>query len=181
MIKLALTAVWICAVTLGAVYFAIQTSSTDEAEAAVPPPFFGGLDYVRGEVISVPVIRDGAVQGYFLARLVFTAEPEKLAKLSIQPQTLITDELYTHLMGNPNIDFTTMETFDLTQFREGVRDALNARVGEKIFHEIIIEQVDYLTKEEIRSNMQRRRPAAPASAAATAPAEPAAAEEPAAH
>ena len=169
MIKLALTAVWICAVTLGSVYFAIQAASKVPNENA-PADFFGGLDYVRGDVISVPVIDAGAVHGYFLARLVFTAEPEKLAALTIDPQVLITDELYTHLVGNETIDFTQMESFDLAGFRTGVRDALNERVGEKIFHEIIIEQVDYLTKEEIRSNMQRRPSASPAGDAEAAPA-----------
>ncbi len=157
MIKLIATAAWICLLTLGSVYFSIQANSSTDGEAAAPQPFFGGLDYIRSEVISVPVIAEGQVHGYFLSRLVFTAEPEKLAKLSIDPQSLITDELYTHLIGNETIDFSKLESFDLPAFREGIRDALNARVGEKIFHEIIIEQVDYLTKEEIRSNLQRGR------------------------
>lgn len=155
MIKLAATAAWICLVTLGSVYFSIQLSSSDP-DAAPPPPFFGGLDYVRGKVISIPVIADGKVDGYFLARLVFTAEPDRLNAMSVDPQDLITDELYTHLMGNETIDFTKLDTFDLAGFREGIRTALNSRVGEEVFHDIIIEQIDYLTKEEIRSNMQRR-------------------------
>ncbi|WP_198585847.1 hypothetical protein [Pararhizobium haloflavum] len=168
MIKLAVTAVWICLITLGSVYVSIKASSETSAEAP-PADFFGGLDYVRGEVVSIPVISDGAVHGYFLARLVFTAEPEQLARLSIDPQVLITDQLYTHLVGNKTIDFANIESFDLTTFRTGIRDALNERVGEKVFHEIIIEQVDYLTKEEIRSNMQRG--GTPVAAPPSAPAE----------
>lgn len=160
MLKLAATALWICAITLGSVYASIQFS-TEPGEEDQPSDFFGGLDYVRGNVMSVPVIADGQVHGYFLTRLVFTAEPEKLARMSIEPLDLITDELYTHLIGNEQIDFSKVDDFDVVAFREGIRDALNERVGETIFHEIIIEQVDYITKEEIRSNMQRRRQTAP--------------------
>ena len=163
MIKLAVTAVWICGVSLASVYFSMQ-AATPMAPDARPSDFFGGLDYVRGEVVSVPVISDGKVHGYFLSRLVFTAEPEKLARLSIEPQDLITDEIYSHLVGNELINVTKLDTFDLASFRGGIRDALNARVGEKVFHEIIIEQIDYVSKDEIRSNMQRRRPPAPETA-----------------
>lgn len=155
MIKLAATALWICLVTLGSVYASMQFATPSSEEAAAPGDFFGGLDYVRGDVVSVPVISEGAVKGYFLARLVFTAEPEMLAKLSIDPQLLIRDELYSHLVGNEAVDFTSLESFDLQGFRDGVREALNTRIGEKVFHDIIIEQIDYLSKEEIRSNLQR--------------------------
>jgi hypothetical protein len=153
MIKIIGTGIWICVVTLAAVYFSMQSTTTT---SAAPPPgeYFGGLDYVRGDVISVPVFNKGAVHGYFLARLVFTAERPKLATLSIDPQALITDALYTHLIGHETINFAEMDTFDLESFRTSIRDALNARIGERVFHEIIVEQVDYLTKDEVRANQR---------------------------
>lgn len=156
MIKLVATAIWICLVTLGSVYASIVMTSAPSEDAA-PADFLGGLDYVRGDVVSVPVLGDEKVKGYFLARLVFTAEPEKLKQLSIEPQMLITDALYSHLMGNEGIDFSKVESFDLVAFRNGIRDAVNERIGEKVFHDIIIEQVDYLSKDEIRSKMRGAR------------------------
>lgn len=170
MIRLVATAVWVCLVTLGSVYASIEFAKTSEDEAETPADFLGGLDYVRGDVVSVPVISQGEVKGYFLARLVFTAEPEKLKQLSIEPQMLITDALYTHLVGNDAIDFSTMEEFDLQAFRNGVRDALNTRIGEKVFHDIIIEQVDYLSKDEVRANRNSAPPPPPAETASETPA-----------
>lgn len=151
MIKLVVSGIWICALSLASVYFSMQMAA-GKADGKAPAPFLGGLDYVRGDVISIPVISGGAVHGYFLARLVYTADPADLAELSVPPKDLITDELYTFLVGNHVINFPQMDNFDLDAFRKGIRDALNKRIGKEVFHDVLVEQIDYLTKKDIRAN-----------------------------
>ena len=90
MIKFVAAALWICAVTIGAVFYAFNTTQPD-AEAKQPAALLGGLDYVKTDIISVPLLRNGAVQGYFLTRLVYTVEPVKLAKISVTAQSLFVD------------------------------------------------------------------------------------------
>ncbi|MBC7280349.1 hypothetical protein [Hoeflea sp.] len=154
MIKLLVTGVWICGVALASVYFSVQTANQkDEVEA--DPAMFGGLETVRGEITSIPVIRDGAVQGYFLTRLSYTIEPEKAQKLTIPVPDLVTDALYSALVGEQLIDFSGDREFDLEGFKSRVKDTLNERLGETVFHDVIVEQIDFLSKADIRSNMQR--------------------------
>ena len=156
MIKLLATGVWICVVALASVYFSVQV--TNKKEVVEPDPaMFGGLETVRGEVTSIPVISSGAVQGYFLTRLSYTVDPLKTEKLSVPVNELITDALYSALVGEPVIDFPDMERFDLEAFKTLIRDSLNARVGEELFHDVIVEQIDFLSKEDIRSNVQQGR------------------------
>ena len=156
MIKLLATGVWICAVALGSVYFSVQV--TNKKEVVEPDPaMFGGLETIRGEVTSIPVISSGAVQGYFLTRLSYTVDPLKTEKLSVPVNELITDALYSALVGEPVIDFPDIERFDLEAFKTLIRDSLNERVGEELFHDVIIEQIDFLSKEDIRSNVQQGR------------------------
>ncbi|MCT8997759.1 hypothetical protein [Chelativorans intermedius] len=156
MFKFLLAAVWISAATLGAVLYSFQTSQA--ARNATPlPAFFGGLDYVRTPVISIPVVKEGRVDGYFLARLVFTAPPERLEALSLPAEALLTDELHSYLYANPQIDFTERANIDLDALRNGIRESMNARVGEELVHEVMVEQIDYLSKAEIRDNAIRRR------------------------
>jgi hypothetical protein len=80
MIKLLATGVWICAVALASVYFSVQLTNKKEP-VQEDPAMFGGLETVRGEVTSIPVISSGAVQGYFLTRLSYTIDPAKIQKL----------------------------------------------------------------------------------------------------
>jgi len=101
------------------------------------------------------VIRDGAVQGYFLTRLSYTVEAEKVKKLTIPVPDLVTDALYSALVGDAVIDISGESSFDLEAFKSQVKDTLNGRLGEVVFHDVVVEQIDYLSKEEIRSNMRR--------------------------
>ncbi|MCY0093542.1 hypothetical protein [Hoeflea ulvae] len=156
MIKLLVTGVWITAVALASVYFSIQSTNTKES-AEPEADMFGGLETIRGEVTSIPVISDGAVQGYFLTRLSYTVDTDKSDLLTIPLQVLVIDELYSALVGEQLIDFPSLSKFNLEAFKVHIREALNARLGEMVFHDIIVEQIDFLSKSDIRSNMREGR------------------------
>lgn len=173
MIRFIIAAIWICAVTVGSIFFAFSAArDTGEAEAA-PAPYFGGLDYVKTDVISVPIVRDRAVDGYFLARFVFTVEPGKAASMSVPAASLLVDEAFTYIYGHPLVDFARTDKIDVDAFRIALRDSINARVGQELVHEVLIEQIDYLSKQEIRENTAKRRTVSAPPAADAAPKAPA--------
>ncbi|MBL8583846.1 MAG: hypothetical protein JNL61_16675 [Rhizobiaceae bacterium] len=159
MIKFIAAGIWISAVTVAATWYSQQLGKETPAEAAAKanPTLLGGLDYVKTEVISVPVLSDNYVKGYFLTRLVYTVEPEKMKKLTIPLESLLTDEVYSYLYGNPQIDFSAVKSVDLDAFRNGLKDKINARISADLVHDVIIEQIDYLSKDDIRDNAMRRR------------------------
>jgi hypothetical protein len=165
MIKFIAAAIWICIATVGAVFYSFQAAGERGADEP-PKPMLGGLDYVKTDIISVPLIRNSAVEGYLLTKLVYTVEPEELKKLSIPAEALITDQVYSYLYMNPQIDFTKDSTLDVDAFRKNIRDSINARVGEELVHEVLIDQVDFLSKDEIRNNAIRRKKGAGETAAA---------------
>ena len=156
MIKFVVAAIWVCAVAIGAVFYSFQMASA-KIDAPAPAPLLGGLDYVKTDIVSVPVLRDGRIGGYFLTRLVYTGEAKNLARLSVPAAALFTDEIYSYVYGNPQLDFVNHETLDLDSFRAGLRDSINKRVGEGVVNEVLIEQGDFLSKEEIRDNTIRRK------------------------
>lgn len=160
MIKFIFAAIWICAATIGSMFLAFSLNQPAVEAKEEEPAFFGGLDYLKTEVLSVPVLQQGGINGYFLTRLVYTVEPEKLKKLTVPADTLIVDAVYTYLYSNPQIDFTKHSDLDLDALRGGIRDAINQRVGDTLIHEVMVEQIDFLTKDEIRDNTMRRKQAA---------------------
>ena len=50
-----------------------------------------------------------------------------------------------------------LETIDLDAFRAAIRDTVNKRVGATLVHEVLIDQVNFLSKDEIRDNWLRRK------------------------
>jgi hypothetical protein len=160
MIKFAAAGLWLCAVTVGAVFLSFQMSGASQNGEATPP-LLGGLDYVGTPIISVPVLTKDGIVGYLLTKLVYTTEPSKLRKLSVPAEALFTDQLYSYLFSNPSMDFTQVKTLDLDALRNGIRDSINKRVGDELIHEVMIEQMDFLSKDEIRDNAMTRRRANP--------------------
>jgi len=157
MIKFVIAALWLCVVTAGTIFYSFSAALPHGETGEPTPPYFGGLDYVKADMISVPHIYDGEVQGYFLARLVYTAEPEKMKKLTIPMQNLLLDSVYGYLYGNFPVDVTKPDSFNLEALKTGVRDSINERAGDTLVHEILVEQVDYIPKSEIRDNALKRR------------------------
>jgi len=156
MIKLIVAALWISVATTGALLFAFDSAQQPEETAqegeATP---FKGLDYVKTGIISVPVFDQGKVHGYFLARLVFVAEGKRLAQLRLPAEALLSDEVYSQLYASPQIDFTRREELDINAFRQSVREGVNQRLGEELIREILVEQIDYLPKDQTGSSSVR--------------------------
>lgn len=156
MIKFIAAAIWICIATVGAVFYSFQVAGERGADQP-PKPMLGGLDYVKTDIISVPLIRNSVVEGYFLTNLVYTVDPAQIKKLSIPAPALITDQVYSYIYQNPQIDVTKVQALDVDAFRKNIRDTINARVGEDLIHEVLIDQINFLSNDEIRNNSIRRR------------------------
>jgi len=154
-IKLILVGAWICVLTLGSVYFSMQMAAAprvDEEAAARA----AALDLVRGSQATIPVISDGAVKGYFLTRLSYTANRELAAQQPVPVSEVITDELYSLLVGQRMIDVEKLDSFDVEAFRGRIKDGLNKRFGGEIIEDILIEQIDYIAKLEVGKEPPRR-------------------------
>lgn len=160
MVKLLLTGLWVCIVTLGAVYFSVQMAAgpapVDEEAAARDK-----LELVRGESITVPMISNGAITGYFIGRISFMMDKTKAAQITLPIAELTTDQLYTLLVGNKMVDLSNPGAFDLQKFKTTVKDGMNCKLGDQVVAEVLVEQLDYMSKEDIRLNASRGGKGAP--------------------
>jgi hypothetical protein len=156
MVKLILVGVWVAIVTLGAVYLSIEMSKGPDP-AAEEAKKKAVQELVRGEVTTFPVITDGHVEGYFVARTSYIVDKTKLPSVTMPIPVLVTDELYTALVGDKLIRLGENKNFDLKAFRERIKSALNKRLEQDVVLDVIIEQVDYLSKDDIRTSIQQKK------------------------
>lgn len=148
MLKVVAAGIWVCIVALGAVYFSVQmgTAPPVDEEAAKK----AALEVVKGESISVPVLKDGAVNGYFIGRISFMMDKTKLKDGEPPITEYMTDELFSLLVGNQMINLSDPKAFKLEEFKKMVKEDLNKRMGGEYIAEVLVEQLDYLSKEDIR-------------------------------
>lgn len=140
---------WVCIVTLGAVYGSIYLA-TAPAGPSEEETKKAALELVRGEPITIPVIGGGDVTGYFLTRISFMMDKEKVKGQALPTTELMTDQLFTLLVGNKMVDIGNVSAFDVNGFREKIKTEMNARLGEGMVDQVLIEQLDYVSKDAAR-------------------------------
>ncbi|MBR0556976.1 hypothetical protein J5J10_14910 [Ciceribacter sp. L1K23] len=153
MVKLLIAGVWVCLVTLGSVYVAVYMA-TAPVEVSEEEARKAQLQLVRGESVTIPLIADGKVKGYFLGRISFMMDKEKIKDVELPMTEMMTDELFTLLVGNRMVDIANISAFDVEAFRTTVKEDLNKRLGDAMIEEVLVEQLDYLSKEDVRASSE---------------------------
>ena len=100
MIRIFAIGLWICAVALGSLFFAVRQNDGPSGEVQANGGAFGGLDYVKTDVMSVPIISNGSVAGYVVAQLVYTVDSNIRKKLTVPLEYFISDEIFRKFYGS---------------------------------------------------------------------------------
>lgn len=167
MIRIIAIGLWICAVAFGSLYFAIQHGSESSDEAVATAGGFGGLDYVKTDVISVPIISNGAVAGYVVTQLVYTVDSNIRKKLTVPLEHFISDEIFRKFYGSYS-DTKEVEKVSFEDVRASIITDLNARFPEPVIKDLLVEQFNYISAAEIRAMNMRGGPTPSGQQAASA-------------
>lgn len=90
------------------------------------------------------------MNGYFLSRISLRVDKTKMAKIELPATQLMTDELFTLLAGSSMVNIANISTFDPEAFKQRIREGLNKRLDDEVVEDVLIEQLDYLSKADIR-------------------------------
>ena len=149
MIKLLMTGVWACLVTVGA---SLGISYWKESHAPLAPKqeYLEGLVHEKTKVINVPMIAEGSVQGYIVAQLVFTADAKTLRQLPVPPEPFVVDEAFRNIYGDEKLDFKNLSRFDLALFAQTVREHVNKRLQTDVLQDVLVQDFNYVSKDQLR-------------------------------
>lgn len=148
MIKLLATGLWASLVTLGAVFGVLewqknaQTGEGGQAEMR--------LEEYRTKAINVPIIGNGAFQGYMVAQFVFTVDATAMRQLAIDPEVYVLDEAFKTIYAGEQINFQNMKKQDLPALAKALADNVNGRLGLPIVQDVLIDQLSYIPKNDLR-------------------------------
>jgi len=149
MIKNVIAGFWVCAVTLASCYAAVTwvvgKAPTEEKGN------YEGLQYKKLPAMNIPIVAEGAVQGYVVANLVFTADAKTLREISVPPEAFIQDEVFRHVYADETLDFKRLSRYNVNGMIGSVREKINKRLGAEIVKEILVENFNFVDKTDIRS------------------------------
>lgn len=151
MIRLLLCGIWVCIVTLGSTYAAVSWKAAalpehENAQHSGP----SGLRRLTTKSFSVPVIADGAVQGYVVAQFSYIVDSESLSNLGVKPDSYIVDEAFRTIYTGGDINFRKMKKQDLPRLAKLIGENVNNRIGTQLVKEVLIEQLSYIPKGKVR-------------------------------
>ena len=104
----------------------------------------------------MPVIRDGRVQGYVLAQFVYTVDAHQKQSLPVPLDVFLLDEAFRTIYGSTTVDFEKLEKYDLTEFTGGILKNVNSRFKSQLVHEVLIEQLNFITMDMVRNKLVQR-------------------------
>lgn len=148
MIKALALGLWVSAVTAGATYGAITWQLGRSSEPVVEEG--NKLEEVRTKAINVPIIADGAVQGYVVAQFVFTVNSKALQELSVNPDVYLLDEAFKTIYAGEKVNFRQLKKQDLPALAKLLGENVNKRLGVNMVQDVLIDQLSYVPKDEAR-------------------------------
>ncbi|MEE7476580.1 hypothetical protein [Methylobacterium hispanicum] len=147
--KVLVTGLWICAVTIASCYGAVTWGGGLFAKKT--EAYLEGLQYQKLAPINIPMIAEGRVQGYVIAVLVFTADARLMHTLPVPPNAFVVDEAFRQIYADPSLDFRKLAKYDITRRLAEVRSAVNGRLGAEVVKDVLVDEMNFVPKREVRS------------------------------
>lgn len=157
MIKPLLIGIWTAALLSGsAIFFGNQAANQDSSKDSNAGSLFSQVEFVTIEPLSVAIIRENQVKGYLIVDAVFTMEPGAREEFSIPVSYLLRDLITGSISRNKEIDIYRLDKFDLDSFQAKLKTDINTKMGDEKVRDVLIQQIDFFSNEDIRDNQLRR-------------------------
>lgn len=150
MLKLAAVGVWVILVTAGATYGSVYFSNTQEdvgkAEADQ------GFEQLKSEIMSIPVMRNGDVTGYLIFQLSFAADQRMLEEKKLDPMPFMMDASFRAVFANSEVNYWRLRSEDIETLTTDIANKANERMGSELVRHVLLQQLNFVKKEDIRTN-----------------------------
>lgn len=150
MLKLVAVGIWVILVTAGATFASVYLASSKPGNATEKPD--AGVEELTSEMTSIPVMRDGDITGYLILQLSFAADKAVLDEKKLDPMPYMKDAAFRVIFASSDIDFRHLKKDDLDRLTANVAKEANASVGAELVRNVLLQQFNFVRKEDIRTN-----------------------------
>ena len=146
MIQHVILGIWVCLATLGGVYgadFLFAPSGSDQVQVS-------GMSYSRVKPITVPVLRGGIVDGYVVAKFVYGIRKNADKHVAERVEPHFIDSVFRVLYSQEPDRISRKGRTDFDRLRNEILQRVNKSLGESIVEEALVEQLNYVSAEQVR-------------------------------
>jgi hypothetical protein len=141
--KVILIGIWVVVVALGATWGGAVYWPSRTKAAAVDPAL---IQHDKTRVLNVPMVKDGAVQGFLAMQFEFTLDASLVKKMHVPVEIYLLDEAFRTVYADPSLDFENLKKYDIGGLTTHLVDATNARLGAPVVKDVLIADFSYVPK-----------------------------------
>ncbi|MFK7903264.1 MAG: hypothetical protein AB8B49_10540 [Nitratireductor sp.] len=158
MIKILFAGIWVAALLSGSVLFFSGMKSDEQNKDGKESAgaYFGDLDFVKIDPMSISMLREGSVSGYLLLSAGYTIDQKMVKDMVVPLEYIFKDIILSSIYKNEDMDLLKLGTFDTDKFQEQLLKDLNERLGKKVVHEVLVMKLEFMSIEDVR-DMQMKR------------------------
>ena len=151
MIKTIAVGLWAAIVAILSSHAAATWSAGASVAIAVEDSQLEGLEYRKPGPLTVPMIADGRLRGYVVAKVVFTAKAQTLRDFPIDPQPFVLDAAFRHIYTDGRVEFDQLSKYNLDQITAAIKETVNKRLGLDLVEDVLIEEINYMPKDSMKA------------------------------
>jgi hypothetical protein len=151
MLKLVILGMWVIVVTAGATFGSVHLRALSAGDTSGETEDLG-VEELKAEMTSIPMIRGGEIIGYLIIQLSFQADRRVLAEKKLEPLPYINDAAFRAIFSSTDVDFRRLRGSDLDKLTAAIMKEANNRIGADVVRQVLIQQLNFVPKEDIRTN-----------------------------
>lgn len=147
MIQQIFLGLWVCMATLLGIYGAdIIFGESGNAKGA----HVSGLTYVSTEPITVPVLLNGQIEGYAIAKFVYGVPADKLKKHQERIAVQFADSVFREMYNEEPLRVARKDRQDLDMIVAKIKRRSNKVIGNDVVKEVLIDFFNYVPSDQVR-------------------------------
>ncbi|MFN4140577.1 hypothetical protein [Aestuariivirga sp.] len=151
MLKLVAVGIWMILVTAGATFGSVYLATAPDGETPTDSAD-QGVEELKSEMTSIPVVRGGEIAGYLILQLSFASDRRLLEEKKLDPMPFMKDAAFRVVFSSSDIDFRRLSGTDLEKITAAIAQEANSRIGAELVRSVLLQQLNYVRKEDIRTN-----------------------------
>ncbi|RCL03162.1 MAG: hypothetical protein JSC189_000306 [Candidatus Tokpelaia sp. JSC189] len=152
MLRFIFVGLWVCFVASGALVLGVQMTKSGATKSEDRTAIPGNTGQERSELISVPVMADGSVRGYVMAKLIYLTDSNIKNQLSVPLSFFVNDEIFRIFFGAYS-DTREIEKVKFDDIRQKVIDGVNQRFPNPVIKDLLVEQFNFISIDRVRNSV----------------------------
>lgn len=146
MVRMLLLGLVVMIATLGGSYAAMQLPQG----TAVKEDANEKAEVVKIDPISVPVVREGKIQGYVIGRFAFSAPASAIRKDKDALTLYASEAIFRSVYEEEELDFSALKIVEVDKLIGRIVVKANARIGSPTIAEVFVESMNFLAHDAVR-------------------------------